>query len=230
MGWAGTAALIAWHDVECGREAEYVDWHSREHLKERLAVPGFVQGRRYSAAGPGSQYLILYTVDDPSVFASLEYQERLNHPSERTREVMPALRNMNWSLCRVEASSGFGAGRWLQTARFSPDPECVAGLRSALTGEVQVLATRSGLCAAHLLIVDRDRSRAPTREAELRMGRDSVADWVLLVEGHDEAAVAQDRSALLRPDGAASEVSAELYALDHICWKDDSSSRGSTTG
>jgi hypothetical protein len=41
MGWAGSGALIAWHDVEEGHEAEYLDWHSHEHMKERLAIPGF---------------------------------------------------------------------------------------------------------------------------------------------------------------------------------------------
>ena len=120
MGWAGSGALIAWHDVEEGREAEYLDWHSHEHMKERLAIPGFLQGRRYSVVGSGSQFLILYTVMNPDVFTSQTYLERLNHPTDWTQQVMPALRNMNRSLCRVAASSGFGA--WL----LSPDHPVLA--------------------------------------------------------------------------------------------------------
>jgi hypothetical protein len=85
MGWAGSGALIAWHDVEEGREAEYLDWHSHEHMKERLAIPGFLQGRRYSVVGSEPQFLILYTVIDPDVFTSQTYLERLNHPSDWTQ-------------------------------------------------------------------------------------------------------------------------------------------------
>jgi hypothetical protein len=142
--------------------------------------------------------------------------EHLNHPSEWTQQVMPALRNMNRSLCRVAASSGFGAGRYLQTIRFIPELGREAHLRGVLTSEAQLLAAQRGLCAVHLLIVDQDRSRAPTREAALRRGEDAVADWVLLVEGYDEAVVAQDRSVLLQQSGAAPEIVANLYRIDHI--------------
>ncbi|GEO19093.1 hypothetical protein [Microvirga aerophila] len=216
MGWAGSGALIAWHDVEEGRETEYLDWHSHEHMQERLAIPGFLHGRRYSVMGSGPQFLILYTVKVSDVFTSQIYLERLNHPSEWTQQVMPALRNMNRSLCRVEASSGFGAGRYLQTVRFSPEQGQEAHLRGVLTSEAQLLAAQRGLCAVHLLIVDRDRSRTPTREAALRGGEDAVADWVLLVEGYDEAVVTQDRSGMLHQSGAAPEIVANLYRIDHI--------------
>jgi hypothetical protein len=218
MGWAGSGALIAWHDVEEGCEAEYLDWHSHEHMKERLAIPGFLQGRRYSVVGAGPQFLVLYTVTDPDVFTSQTYLEHLNHPTDRTQQVMPALRNMNRSLCRVAASSGFGAGCCLQTNRFSPEPGAEAHLRGVLTSEAQSLAHQTGLCAAHLLIADQDRSRTPTRETALRAGQDAVADWVLLVEGNDEAAVAQDRSGLLRQSGAGPDVTCDLYRTDHICF------------
>ncbi|WP_157934325.1 hypothetical protein [Microvirga ossetica] len=129
--------------------------------------------------------------------------------------MMPALRNMNRSLCRVEASWGFGIGRWLQSLRFSPDPGREAGLRDFLTGEVRSHAMQPGLCAAHLLIADRDRGKTPTQEAVLRGGQDTVADWVLLIEGYDQAAVFQDRTALLRQNGAGPDIAADLYALDH---------------
>ncbi len=216
MGWAGSGVLIAWHGIVEGCEAEYLDWHSHEHMKERLAIPGFLQGRRYSVVGSGPQFLVLYTVTDPDVFTSQTYLEHLNHPSDWTQQVMPALRSMNRSLCRVAASSGLGAGRCLQTTRFSPEPGREAHLRGVLTSEAQSLAHQRGVCAAHLLIADQDRSRAPTRETALRGGQDAVADWVLLVEGYDEAVVAQDRSEMLRQSGAGPETNADLYRMDHI--------------
>jgi Fe2+ transport system protein FeoA len=47
MGWSGTGAFAAWHDVEEGREAEYLHWHSHEHMQERLTVSGFTRGCRF---------------------------------------------------------------------------------------------------------------------------------------------------------------------------------------
>jgi hypothetical protein len=39
---------------------------------------------------------------------------------------------------------------------------------------------------------------------------------VLLVEGYDEAVVAQDRSGLLRQSGAGPDIAGDLYRMDHI--------------
>jgi hypothetical protein len=221
MGWAGSGALIAWHDVAEGREAGYLDWHSHEHMQERLTIPGFRQGRRYSVVGSGPQHLIVYAVSDTDVFTSAPYLERLNAPSDWTRQVMPWLRHMNRSLCRVVASSGFGAGRLFQTIRFSPEPGREASLHSLLRNEVESCSAQKGLCAAHLLIVDRERSGTPTRETELRSEQDRVADWVLLIEGYDETAVAQDRTGLLRRNGAEPEIISNLYEIEHIVLRDE---------
>jgi len=216
MTWTGFGAFVAWHDVEAGREADYLHWHSHEHMQERVAIPGFRLGRRYSAVDSGPRFLVVYEVADASVFISAAYLERLDNPSAWTRQVMPSLRDMNRSLCRVEASSGSGMGRFMQTLRFSPAPREEASLRTILAAEVRTLAAERGLCAAHLLIADRDISRPPTREASLRGTPDAVADWILLIEGYDGEAVARDRSARLRQAGADRGIVADLYAIEHI--------------
>lgn len=207
---------MAWHDVEEGREAEYLHWHSHEHMQERVAVPGFTRGRRYSVVGSGPQFLVIYEVSDPEVFTSPAYLARLNNPSEWTRRVMPALRRMNRSLCRVALSSGSGIGRFMQCLRFSPQAAQEDHLRCILADEVVALAAAQGLCAAHLLVADRDRSGVATQEASLRGNPDAVADWILLVEGYDATAVSQDRRPLLQQAGADGNIRVDLYTLDHI--------------
>ena len=52
MSFLGTAILAFWADVDPSGEADYVDWHNREHMPERCAVPGFLRGRRYVAMAP----------------------------------------------------------------------------------------------------------------------------------------------------------------------------------
>src|SRR5215217_9570243 len=154
MSLRGQAAFIAWHDVEEGREPEYLHWHSHEHMQERLAIPGFLQGRRYSVVGSGPKFLVVYEVMELEVLSSPAYRERLNCPSNWTRKVMPCLRNMNRNLCEVIESSGYGAARFMQTTRFSPKPgvghELAEGIQPVLTA----LADERFLTGAHLLLAD----------------------------------------------------------------------------
>ena len=219
MGWTGSGALIAWHDVEPGHEGEYLRWHSHEHMPERIAIPSFLRGRRYSVTGPGPQFLIFYEVADIEVFATAAYLERLNNPSDWTRRMMPSLWNMNRSLCRVEASGGTGIGRFMRTIRFSPASGQESALHDALAKKVQALAEVDGLCAAHLLIADHDKSSTPTRERSLRAAPDTVADWVLLIEGYDEKAITHHQANL--PMEGAHDVQSTLYMIDHVVQRSD---------
>jgi hypothetical protein len=47
MALLGKGALVIWHDVQ--DETDYNEWHSKEHMLERVAVPGFRRGLRYVA-------------------------------------------------------------------------------------------------------------------------------------------------------------------------------------
>ena len=151
-----------------------------------------------------------------AVFSSSPYLDRLNNPTEWTKRIMPALLHMNRSLCRVVMSAGIGAGRFMQTIRFSPEQGREAELRDALQHELRSLVNAGCLCAAHLLVADRGSSAVATREKELRGGRDAVADWVLLVEGYDQQAVAENRTARLTRSGAHPAIADHLYTLDHL--------------
>lgn len=216
MSWTGRGAFIAWHDVEEGQEAEYLHWHSHEHMQERRAIPGFLQGRRYAVIGPGPQFLVIYEVEDLATLSSAAYRERLDNPSDWTRRTMPSLRNMNRSLCKVIMSAGSGAGCYMQTVRFSPGHGQSDSLAKDLCQALTAWVCEPFLTGAHLLIADPVLSSTPTREQRLRGGRDHVADWVLLVEGFQQEAVAASRSEWLVRAGAESDVTTNLYALQHL--------------
>ena len=47
MSLKGTAFLALWNDIAAARDAEYNLWHTREHVPERLSVPGILTGKRY---------------------------------------------------------------------------------------------------------------------------------------------------------------------------------------
>jgi hypothetical protein len=46
--------LAIFNNVASGREAEFEEWFQHEHLAERLAVPGFLMGRRHEVVRASS--------------------------------------------------------------------------------------------------------------------------------------------------------------------------------
>lgn len=56
-------------------EAEFNDWYDREHLPERLAIPGFASARRWQAdLKPGEgKYLASYELESAAVLESPSY-------------------------------------------------------------------------------------------------------------------------------------------------------------
>ena len=57
--------LAIWNDCCACREAEFDAWFQGEHLLERLAVPGFLFGRRHQAISGNSGYFNFYLVESP---------------------------------------------------------------------------------------------------------------------------------------------------------------------
>ncbi|MGH6682444.1 MAG: hypothetical protein ACRECA_00730, partial [Pseudolabrys sp.] len=73
--------LAIFNDCCAGREAEFEAWFQGEHLLERLAVPGFLFGRRHQAISGGAGYFNFYLVETPAVLTSKPYLERLDNPT-----------------------------------------------------------------------------------------------------------------------------------------------------
>jgi hypothetical protein len=51
MSLAGLGVVCIWHDLLPEARDEYHQWHNREHMPERVGIPGFRRGRRYVAIG-----------------------------------------------------------------------------------------------------------------------------------------------------------------------------------
>lgn len=171
----GRAAVAMWWDIAPEMKAEFEDWHSHEHMPERLAIPGFLRGSRWVS---NTSYFVLYEVDSPVTLTGAAYRERLNNPTPWSRKMMPHHRNMVRSLCEVRASFGRGLAQALATVRA----EVAADALSALPG-------RKGLTAAHLLESRPMTGMAQTVEQQIR-GGDSEAEWIALIGGYDTDAVA----------------------------------------
>ena len=190
----GKAAVVIWFDVAAALRAELEDWHTHEHMPERLGIPGFLRGSRWVS---GRSYFVLYELDRPATLTGAAYLRRLNDPTPWSRKMMPHHRTMTRSLCRVRASFGGGISSVMGTLRLSSTPR------------IRDLSKREGLTSIHLLKSEPMPRTPQTTEQKIR-GGDAQADWVVLIGGHDASAV---ESALrqLRTPGAI----AGLYRLSH---------------
>jgi hypothetical protein len=133
--------LAIWNDCRVGREAEFDAWFQGEHLLERLAVPGFLFGRRHQAISGNSDQFTFYLVKSPDVLTSKPYLERLDNPTPMTRRIMSEVfLNMNRTVCRRTRRRGGFRGAFAVTVRFNevPDAPALTGLLDKLVQDPAV--------------------------------------------------------------------------------------------
>ena len=122
MSLSGSGVIAIWNDITEEGRANFYEWHDREHIPERVGIPGFRRGRRYIALSGTPEYFTLYEVKDKSVLTGADYLARLNSPTEWTSRSVQHFRNTSRSLCDVELSLGAGSGGFIGTIRFDCEP------------------------------------------------------------------------------------------------------------
>jgi len=217
MPLLGQAAMLLSFDVVTDAIAEHDEWHTHEHLPERLSIPGFVRGTRWVALRGQPRYFVLYEVKQLATLTSDAYLERLNHPSPWTSKMMPHYRGMTRGFCSVTGSFGFGIGHVSLLMRFKPASAGEASLREWLLREVlPPLPSIPGIGSVHLF----EGAMTPTMTNEQRIrGADAGVDWALLVTGYSEDALtnlmqSQLDVAQLAAHGALG-VTDTIYRLDY---------------
>jgi len=179
------AILAVWNDVLPAQEADFNDWYIRDHLPDRVSIPGFRRGRRWlSAAGDGPRYFTFYEIDDVRVMRSAAYLDRHENPTDWTRRVMPAFVGMNRSICRVTAKQGRGDGGAAAVVRLAPETGSDDTFRGWIASQALPGIMRApGILSASLWELDQPASRTPvTAETKLRETADAVINWALVVE------------------------------------------------
>jgi hypothetical protein len=226
MSLLGKGAMVIWHDIAAGCESDYNEWHSKEHMLERVGVPGFRRGHRYQAISGSPKFLNLYEVEALATLTSQPYLDRLNHPTPWTQKTMGYFRNNNRTLCRVVATVGNGICADLLTIQLAAAPGRGEELGRWLALQVSALIDRPGVLGAHYLEGDLAASRTETEEKRLRAGSDAIADRVVLVGGYDAEALGDLRRSVLAPaalaeQGAEAPQQAAVYRLLHCITEPD---------
>lgn len=218
MALIGKAAMLLFYDIPAPQVEEHDDWHTHEHMPERLSIPGFVRGTRWTALDAGPRYFAIYEVAELGVLASLAYLERLNNPTPWTTQMMVHFRGMCRGFCRLTGSAGDGLGGACLAIRCKPQAGREVQLRDRIADSMLPgLAMKRGIASAHLF--ESGLTPAMTGEQKIR-GKDAAVDWALVVTGYDAASVAavaeqELGGAELERAGAAGERIASTYRLDY---------------
>jgi hypothetical protein len=184
MSLAGLGAVAIWHDLLPEARDDFHEWHNREHMPERVGIPGFRRGRRYVAISGEPEFFNLYEADSPETLAGQDYLNRLNSPTAWTQRVIPSFRNVARAICRVAFTNGVGSGGVMLTLRFAIDDAGRESTLDALRRRVlPPLVYRKGVTGLHLCLADEAASNVETAERKTRANATVVPSWIVLVEG-----------------------------------------------
>ena len=172
--------LAIWNDCAPEGNEHFERWYIREHLQERVGVPGFRFGRRYEAVpggGADRRFFAFYEVESPDVLSSPAYVQRLDSPTPWTREAMKSFRNMVRTVCDLRATAGDLIGSHAVVLRadeaMAPTPEA-ARLVDKLAGEAGVARVQLWTAAG---------KQTPSDTAEMKSrGKDRLAAGAFVVE------------------------------------------------
>lgn len=187
MSFLGDGFLAIWFDIVPEYDEDYNEWHTKEHMPERLGVPDFFVSRRYKKldATP-ARYFTLYEGRNVEVFRSKAYLERLNDPTPWTQRVMPAFRRFMRGACRIVSSESLGVAGALATItiELKPGTQYDTEEMKRLT---KSLFECKGITGVHLGINDQEVTGVKAQEKELRKNtEESTFDLILLVEAHSQ--------------------------------------------
>lgn len=184
------AGLMAfWSNIDPLDQLAFQRWHNCEHIPERVAIDGFLRGRRYRSTHDSDRFLMFYETRDAQVLGSAAYLAALNAPTARTREALAWFRKPARSVYRLEQTAGRvarGASPALLTIRFDiGDPASGSGALGESAGAIETgrleLLLESGLFD-RVRIYRSEGQATPTNESAIHGALPPPLDGLLLGE------------------------------------------------
>jgi hypothetical protein len=224
MALIGKGVLAIWNGIAPQAEDDFVAWHVREHIPERVGLPGFLRGRRYVAVAGHPKYFNFYETETSADLSSPVYQARLNAPTDWTRRVIAHFTDTSRTICDVAWSLGTGEGGWIE-AIVLETASAAARFQTAMHARLHDAITAiPGIVGLHLLQGQAVAGQADTEEKKLRGAPDKVAAWILLVEASRLDSLAVFRSAAGNDEalvgcGATESISRGTYRMQFALTK-----------
>jgi hypothetical protein len=205
----GKGMLVVFSEVKARDERDFNEWYNREHIDERINLPGFHRARRYVAVRASPKYLATYECDTVGDLATPGYLQLLANQTPWTQAVMARFTQFHRLTLRTQVDLSHGVGGAVACVRFVPDPRerksLVAWLQETVLPRV---IARPGLLGAFAAETDLEITNAPLQEKSMDHPKADEAEWVVMIEGADAASVgaaarAHFKLATLKPFGVA---------------------------
>jgi hypothetical protein len=179
MPMAGKGMLLTSMNIDVADEAEFNRWYDREHLEERVAIPGFLEARRYVAHDGNPKYLSLYSTETFEVLDSPAYRTALANQTAWSKANIARFKKMIRGVARITVSRGTGRGAVLGIIRLRPSGGGEDKLRNALRDQLDP-STLDGIISMHLLENDPALSKPITDDPAAP--NPGAGDWFVLID------------------------------------------------
>lgn len=218
MALAGTGLVAIWNGIRPDMREDFFEWHPREHMVERLGIPGFLRGRRCIALDGATEFLTLYELSSTDVLQSEVYKTRLTNPTPWSTRTLPGFTDNTRGACQVEFSDGYAMGGFVQTLRFESQPGQAQALIGAVLKVMPQCTPVPRVTGAHF--VRNDVSLTGGNAGQQRGRVIMLPELIVLLEGSDAAAVKAAGERLLGDAdlvhwGAKPDVVRGLYQLEY---------------
>ncbi|MBB1628887.1 DUF4286 family protein [Achromobacter sp. UMC71] len=151
-------------DVDPAFETDFNRWYDREHVQERVRIPGFLSGARYFSLSGGRKYLGLYRTESLGAFTTADYRAAFERQTPWSVTNLDRMRDPMRRVCAVQAVTGFGSGSHIAVL-----PLVFGGAAAALTARAAdagaTLAQADGFVQSYLLAPDAALSGPLPRES-----------------------------------------------------------------
>src|SRR6516225_6224783 len=118
MALRGKGMLVVFAEVKRRHERDFNEWYNREHIDERVNLPGFRRARRYRAVRGSPKYLATYECDSVEDLAAPGYLELLASQTPWTQAVMARFTRFQRLTLRVQVDQAHGVGGAVAAVRF----------------------------------------------------------------------------------------------------------------
>lgn len=203
--------LCIWTDVDPRHDLDFNRWYDREHMQERVAIPGFQSARRFAAAGACPRpYLALYYTDSLGVFRSDAYRQAFANQTAWSLENFKRMRGTQRRVGKLSVEAGAGEGGSLALFVVPQDKLAQAGVRAQLQPALAAVAAQDHVIRATLLETDAGLSTPVTADAA-----PAPADGLVMIEATRAAVAVEHAKALAASLGLPAD---EVYSFQSL-WR-----------